>query len=183
MADSQPLCPNHAETAREHNNNNTTTCDTYAPRCRCSSSSSACCRSLPPPASAAASLSDGAATVCVARPAGQCAVRPRWRSRAQRRERDLARAPRQRRGVLGRVQRHDAARVQAVGVALAALRRRRQVGEGVLPGAAGAAAHRPWETPLMKGGYPEPIVDHAERRSLALDRYKAAREAYEASAA
>ena len=48
---------------------------------------------------------------------------------------------------------------------------------------AGAAAHRPWETPLMKGGYPEPIVDHAERRSLALERYKAAREAYEASAA
>ena len=52
-----------------------------------------------------------------------------------------------------------------------------------LEGLAGAAAHRPWETPLMKGGYPEPIVDHAERRGLALERYKAARETYEASGA
>ncbi|MCH2187019.1 DNA photolyase family protein, partial [Myxococcota bacterium] len=49
-----------------------------------------------------------------------------------------------------------------------------------LEGLAGSAVHRPWETPLMAGGYPEPIVDHAERRILALTRYKAAREAYEA---
>ena len=46
---------------------------------------------------------------------------------------------------------------------------------------AGSAAHRPWETPLMAGGYPERIIDHAERRTLALDRYKAAREAHKAT--
>lgn len=37
--------------------------------------------------------------------------------------------------------------------------------------------HRPWEAPRPPAGYPAPIVDHAERRELALERYRAAREA------
>lgn len=41
----------------------------------------------------------------------------------------------------------------------------------------GAAVHRPWREPLLAAGYPERIVDHAERRELALERYQAAREA------
>jgi len=36
--------------------------------------------------------------------------------------------------------------------------------------------HRPWEAPRPPRGYPAPIVDHAQRRELALERYRAARE-------
>jgi deoxyribodipyrimidine photo-lyase len=35
--------------------------------------------------------------------------------------------------------------------------------------------HRPWESPAPPAGYPAPIVSHAERRVLALQRYEAAR--------
>jgi deoxyribodipyrimidine photo-lyase len=35
--------------------------------------------------------------------------------------------------------------------------------------------HRPWEAPSPPRGYPAPIVDHAQRRRLALRRYEAAR--------
>jgi deoxyribodipyrimidine photo-lyase len=35
--------------------------------------------------------------------------------------------------------------------------------------------HRPWEAPSPPAGYPPPRVDHAERRALALARYRAAR--------
>jgi deoxyribodipyrimidine photo-lyase len=35
--------------------------------------------------------------------------------------------------------------------------------------------HRPWEAPRPPAGYPAPIVDHAERRERALERYRAAR--------
>jgi len=43
-----------------------------------------------------------------------------------------------------------------------------------LAGIAGAAVHRPWETPLAVADYPPPIVDHAERREEALLRYREA---------
>jgi len=46
-----------------------------------------------------------------------------------------------------------------------------------LEGLAGAAVHEPWQAPLAAGGYPAPIVDHAERRRTALARYKRAMEA------
>jgi deoxyribodipyrimidine photo-lyase len=46
-----------------------------------------------------------------------------------------------------------------------------------LRGLAGAAVHRPWDAPLAAPDYPRPIVDHAERRDLALRRYEAARAA------
>jgi deoxyribodipyrimidine photo-lyase len=35
--------------------------------------------------------------------------------------------------------------------------------------------HRPWDAPAPPAGYPAPIVDHAERRVLAVARYEAAR--------
>jgi deoxyribodipyrimidine photo-lyase len=35
--------------------------------------------------------------------------------------------------------------------------------------------HSPWESPRPPGDYPAPVVDHAERRELALARYRAAR--------
>jgi deoxyribodipyrimidine photo-lyase len=35
--------------------------------------------------------------------------------------------------------------------------------------------HRPWEAPAPPTDYPAPIVSHAERRILALQRYEAAR--------
>jgi deoxyribodipyrimidine photo-lyase len=35
--------------------------------------------------------------------------------------------------------------------------------------------HAPWESGLP-GGYPPPIVDHAERRELALESFAGARE-------
>ena len=35
--------------------------------------------------------------------------------------------------------------------------------------------HRPWESPILAPEYPAPIVDHAERRRLALERYEAVR--------
>jgi deoxyribodipyrimidine photo-lyase len=41
----------------------------------------------------------------------------------------------------------------------------------------GAAAHRPWESPDAARDYPPRIVDHAERRELALERYRAAADA------
>ena len=41
----------------------------------------------------------------------------------------------------------------------------------------GPAVHEPWQRPLEAGGYPAPIVDHAERRALALDLFKRARAA------
>ncbi len=37
--------------------------------------------------------------------------------------------------------------------------------------------HEPWRAPLLRGGYPAPIVSHAERRELALSRYQAVRAA------
>jgi deoxyribodipyrimidine photo-lyase len=42
-----------------------------------------------------------------------------------------------------------------------------------LEGLAGADAHQPWRQPLQAPGYPPPIVDHAERRELALARFRA----------
>ena len=36
-------------------------------------------------------------------------------------------------------------------------------------------AHRPWEAPRPPEGYPPPLVDHAQRRLLALERFQAAR--------
>ncbi len=36
--------------------------------------------------------------------------------------------------------------------------------------------HRPWEAPSPPRDYPPPIVDHAERRVLAVARYEASRE-------
>jgi deoxyribodipyrimidine photo-lyase len=39
----------------------------------------------------------------------------------------------------------------------------------------GASAHRPWQAAAPPRGYPAPIVDHAERREQALERYRAAR--------
>jgi deoxyribodipyrimidine photo-lyase len=38
----------------------------------------------------------------------------------------------------------------------------------------GAAVHRPWDAARRPRGYPAPIVDHAERRVLALERYREA---------
>jgi deoxyribodipyrimidine photo-lyase len=35
--------------------------------------------------------------------------------------------------------------------------------------------HRPWEAPRPPAGYPPPLVDHAQRRLLALERFQAAR--------
>ena len=35
--------------------------------------------------------------------------------------------------------------------------------------------HEPWESPSPPRDYPPPIVSHAERRILALQRYEAAR--------
>jgi deoxyribodipyrimidine photo-lyase len=40
-----------------------------------------------------------------------------------------------------------------------------------------AHLHAPWRAPAAKRDYPDPIVDHAERRRLALARYRAARAA------
>jgi deoxyribodipyrimidine photo-lyase len=40
---------------------------------------------------------------------------------------------------------------------------------------AGRAVHRPWDARLATPGYPAPIVDHAERRALALERFRAIR--------
>ena len=34
---------------------------------------------------------------------------------------------------------------------------------------------RPWEAPRPPAGYPPPLVDHAQRRLLALERFRAAR--------
>jgi deoxyribodipyrimidine photo-lyase len=41
----------------------------------------------------------------------------------------------------------------------------------------GKAVHEPWKTPMLARDYPPPIVDHAERRALALERFEAARAA------
>jgi deoxyribodipyrimidine photo-lyase len=46
-----------------------------------------------------------------------------------------------------------------------------------LRGVPDAHVHAPWQAPGGKGDYPDPIVDHAERRRLALARYRAARAA------
>ena len=35
--------------------------------------------------------------------------------------------------------------------------------------------HQPWKAPLQTAGYPSPIVDHAERRDMALARFEAVR--------
>jgi deoxyribodipyrimidine photo-lyase len=37
--------------------------------------------------------------------------------------------------------------------------------------------HRPWEAPQPPAGYPAPIVDHGERRTVAIARFAAARDA------
>jgi deoxyribodipyrimidine photo-lyase len=47
---------------------------------------------------------------------------------------------------------------------------------------AGAAAHRPWETPHAAPDYPPQIVDHAERREEALERYREVSRASDAPA-
>jgi deoxyribodipyrimidine photo-lyase len=39
-----------------------------------------------------------------------------------------------------------------------------------------AQVHCPWEAELFTSSYPQPVVDHAERRKLALERYRSARE-------
>jgi deoxyribodipyrimidine photo-lyase len=39
-----------------------------------------------------------------------------------------------------------------------------------------ASLHAPWEASLLASDYPAPIVDHAERRELALERFREARE-------
>jgi deoxyribodipyrimidine photo-lyase len=44
-----------------------------------------------------------------------------------------------------------------------------------LAGASGRDLHRPWQAPLASPAYPPPIVDHGERRKIALARYEAAR--------
>jgi deoxyribodipyrimidine photo-lyase len=41
----------------------------------------------------------------------------------------------------------------------------------------GARVHEPWDEAPLLLDYPRPIVDHAERRALAIERYRAAREA------
>jgi deoxyribodipyrimidine photo-lyase len=46
-----------------------------------------------------------------------------------------------------------------------------------LRGIAGARVHEPWEDAPLFLDYPRPIVDHAQRRALALERYRAARAA------
>ena len=40
----------------------------------------------------------------------------------------------------------------------------------------GKSAHRPWDSPMLASDYPEPIVDHGERREEALARYQRANE-------
>jgi len=47
-----------------------------------------------------------------------------------------------------------------------------------LAGLSGKAVHRPWDSPMLSGGYPAPVVDHAERREEALARYRDARESH-----
>ncbi len=44
-----------------------------------------------------------------------------------------------------------------------------------LRGLSGAAVHRPWDAGLAAPRYPPPIVDHAERRAVALERLQAVR--------
>ncbi len=44
-----------------------------------------------------------------------------------------------------------------------------------LRGLPGRAVHRPWDAPLAAAGYPAPIVDHGERRVIALARFRALR--------
>jgi deoxyribodipyrimidine photo-lyase len=44
-----------------------------------------------------------------------------------------------------------------------------------LAGIAGPAVHEPWTQPLLAPDYPGPIVDHADARREALERYAAAR--------
>ena len=44
-----------------------------------------------------------------------------------------------------------------------------------LAGLPARSVHRPWEAPAPPAGYPPPIVSHAERRQLALERFQAAR--------
>jgi deoxyribodipyrimidine photo-lyase len=41
---------------------------------------------------------------------------------------------------------------------------------------ADAHVHSPWEAPKLAADYPAPIVDHAERREVALERFRSARE-------
>ncbi|MCW2621128.1 MAG: deoxyribodipyrimidine photolyase [Frankiales bacterium] len=45
----------------------------------------------------------------------------------------------------------------------------------------GKAVHTPWELPEQPPGYPAPIVDHAEERRVALERYADARNAADAA--
>ena len=39
------------------------------------------------------------------------------------------------------------------------------------------SVHAPWEAERPPAGYPPPCVDHAERREMALERFRSAREA------
>ena len=44
-----------------------------------------------------------------------------------------------------------------------------------LEGIDGADVHEPWDSPMLAPDYPPPIVDHAEARERALERYGAVR--------
>ncbi|MEM1246592.1 MAG: deoxyribodipyrimidine photo-lyase [Acidobacteriota bacterium] len=44
-----------------------------------------------------------------------------------------------------------------------------------LEGASTPAVHEPWKRPLETQDYPQPVVDHSERRNRALEMYKAAK--------
>ena len=44
-----------------------------------------------------------------------------------------------------------------------------------LRGIAGAAVHEPWTLAEQPRGYPEPIVDHAAERQVALQHYEKVR--------
>jgi deoxyribodipyrimidine photo-lyase len=52
-----------------------------------------------------------------------------------------------------------------------------------LRGIAGKRAHEPWDVAPRSLDYPRPIVDHAQRRALALERYRTARAGAVADAA
>jgi deoxyribodipyrimidine photo-lyase len=45
-----------------------------------------------------------------------------------------------------------------------------------LQGLSGAHVHAPWEAPKLPDAYPPPIVDHAERREIAIERFAEARQ-------
>ena len=52
-----------------------------------------------------------------------------------------------------------------------------RVGRPELRDAKAQSIHQPWREPLLCRDYPAPIVDHAERRRIALVRFEEARRA------